>query len=136
MQYSVLALEQETVMKALVIDPEHLEEVESIVHKLQSTLPSGEVAQIANINSRSQVVLSGTQKGVEYANSVIRSKGLSGRSLKLPVSAPFHCRLMTPAVNAMQPALEKMVFHKPVIPVLSNVTSQPVIVSHFFCFPR
>jgi [acyl-carrier-protein] S-malonyltransferase len=62
-------------------------------------MPEGEVAEISNINSATQVVLSGTVKGVDYASSIIHSKGYAGRSLALPVSAPFHCRLMAPVLG-------------------------------------
>ncbi len=76
-----------------------------------------------------QLVLSGTAKGVEYATSVIHSRGYSGRALPLPVSAPFHCSLMAPALDAMGPALVKASFKAPIIPVISNVTAEPVITS-------
>ena len=74
----------------------------------------------------SQIVLSGTVKGVEYAASVIYSNGLSGRALPLPVSAPFHCSLMAPSLDAMAPALKSASFNNPIIPVVSNVTGLPV----------
>lgn len=56
MQFSVEALEQKTAMKALIIQSEHLEDVEAIIKKLQSTLPPGEVAEIANINRYALVI--------------------------------------------------------------------------------
>ena len=78
--------------------------------------------------SRSQVVISGSAKGVEYAGSIIHSKGYAGRSVALPVSAPFHCSLMSDSAKKMKPALDKTEFREPVIEVISNVTGVPVCV--------
>jgi [acyl-carrier-protein] S-malonyltransferase len=44
----------------------------------------------------------------------------------LPVSAPFHCSLMSAAADQMKPALDKTDFKEPVIEVISNVTGRPV----------
>lgn len=76
--------------------------------------------------SRNQIVLSGTEKGVEYAGSIINTRGFAGRAVKLPVSAPFHCSLMTPAQEKMKVALDRISFNEPKIEVISNVTGMPV----------
>ena len=73
-------------------------------------------------------MLSGTENGVKYAASVFHSKGFAGRSLSLPVSAPFHCSLMTPAAEIMSPALESIKFAEPTVEVISNVTARPVLI--------
>ncbi|KAJ3038707.1 hypothetical protein HDV00_000367 [Rhizophlyctis rosea] len=117
---------QETSMKALIIKGDRLEDIEQLMEKVHRSLPEGEVAEIANINSRSQIVLSGTVKGVEYASSIIQTKGFAGRSVDLPVSAPFHCKLMEPAAEKLLPALEQTKFHHPIIDVISNVTAKPM----------
>ncbi|KAI8918411.1 acyl transferase/acyl hydrolase/lysophospholipase [Powellomyces hirtus] len=114
-----------TTMKALIISGDHLEDIENVMSKIQRSLPKGEVAEIANINSRSQVVISGTVQGVEYACSIIQTRGYAGRALSLPVSAPFHCSLMGPAANDMKPALESAQFAEPSTEVISNVTGKP-----------
>ena len=44
----------------------------------------------------------------------------------LPVSAPFHCALMQPAADAMEEALAKATIRQPAVPVVANVTAQPV----------
>ncbi|KAJ3099026.1 hypothetical protein HDU97_003512 [Phlyctochytrium planicorne] len=117
--------EKQTAMRALVINGDHLEDIEALMEKVERSLPEGEVAEIANVNSRSQVVISGTSKGVEYASSIIQTKGFAGRSVGLPVSAPFHCRLMAPAGEHMKKALSLIDFKEPVIDVISNVTGRP-----------
>ncbi|KAJ3328060.1 hypothetical protein HDU76_010658 [Blyttiomyces sp. JEL0837] len=117
--------EGQTAMRALVINGDHLEDIEALMSKVSRSLPEGEVAEIANINSRAQVVLSGTAKGVEYAGSIIQTKGFAGRSVALPVSAPFHCSLMASAANQMKPALDQTKFLEPAVDVISNVTGRP-----------
>ncbi|KAJ3048290.1 hypothetical protein HK097_010702 [Rhizophlyctis rosea] len=117
---------KETSMKALIIKGDRLEDIEKLMEKVQRSLPEGDVAEIANINSRAQVVLSGTVKGVEYASSIIQTKGFAGRAVDLPVSAPFHCKLMESAAEKLSPALERTKFSNPVIPVISNVTAKPM----------
>ncbi|OAJ40710.1 hypothetical protein BDEG_24415 [Batrachochytrium dendrobatidis JEL423] len=116
----------QTSMRALVVAKGYLANVEQEMLEIQKSMPKGEVAQIANINSRSQIVLSGTLKGVEYAETVLQLKGYAGRSLALPVSAPFHCSLMTPATNVLGPALEEVSFCQPKVDVIANVTAKPV----------
>ncbi|KAJ3259182.1 hypothetical protein HK103_002829 [Boothiomyces macroporosus] len=117
-----------TAMRALIVTGDYLDAIEELMPRLTRSLP-GEVAEIANINSRTQIVLSGTEKGVEYAASVFHSKGYTGRSLPLPVSAPFHCSLMEPAAEIMGPALDAISFQEPKIEVISNVTAKPVLLN-------
>ncbi|KAJ3196513.1 hypothetical protein HK101_008696 [Irineochytrium annulatum] len=112
-------------MRAIVVNGDHLEDIEALMAKIDRSLPEGEVAEIANINSRSQIVLSGTVKGVEYAGSIIQTKGFAGRSVGIPVSAPFHCSLMKAAAEEMRPALNQIKFNEPSIDVISNVTGKP-----------
>ncbi|TPX41816.1 hypothetical protein SeMB42_g05278 [Synchytrium endobioticum] len=114
----------ETVMKAVIVTAS-LEEIESVFQRVQSQLPPGEVAEIANINSKSQIVLSGTAKGVDYATSILQMRRLVGRAIALPVSGPFHCSLMHPAAIRMKEAISKFTFNEPVAEVISNVTGKP-----------
>ncbi|KAI8610328.1 acyl transferase/acyl hydrolase/lysophospholipase [Chytriomyces sp. MP71] len=116
---------QKTAMRALVVNKGHLEDVEALMDKVAVIIPEGEIAEIANVNSRSQVVVSGSAKGVDYACSVIQARGYAGRSLPLPVSAPFHCSLMVPAADQLRPHLESTKFSEPVIDVISNITGKP-----------
>ena len=48
------------------------------------------------------------------------------KGVKLPVSAPFHCRLMAPAADAMARALAGVTLHPPSLPVYCNVTASPI----------
>jgi [acyl-carrier-protein] S-malonyltransferase len=83
------------------------------------------VCAIANDNDPSQVVVSGALAAVERAGVLALEAGAK-RSVMLPVSAPFHCPLMQPAADAMADALGKTNIVMPVVPVIANVTAQPV----------
>ena len=86
---------------------------------------TGLTVQAANLNSPSQTVISGAVAAVERASALSKAKG-ARRAVTLPVSAPFHCALMQPAADAMQEALAEATIRQPVVPVIANVTAQPV----------
>jgi len=85
----------------------------------------GQVCQAANDNGGGQVVVSGDKAAVERAVEIAKAKGAK-RAMLLQVSAPFHCRLMQPAADAMAEALAKVTVNKPVVPVVSNVLAAPI----------
>ena len=64
----------------------------------------GQVCQAANDNGGGQVVVSGDKAAVDRAVEIAKAKGAK-RAMLLPVSAPFHCKLMQPAAEAMANAL-------------------------------
>jgi [acyl-carrier-protein] S-malonyltransferase len=68
------------------------------------------------------VVISGHRTAVERAIEVARARGVK-RAMLLPVSAPFHCRLMAPAAEAMAEALEQAPMQPPLVPIIANVTA-------------
>ena len=83
-----------------------------------------EVCQTANDNAPGQVVLSGHKTAVERAIKIAAEKGFR-RAILLPVSAPFHCRLMQPAADAMAEALATATISPIAVPVISNITAAP-----------
>ena len=85
----------------------------------------GEVCTSANDNAPGQVVISGHTAAVDRAIAIAAERGFK-RSVKLPVSAPFHCSLMQPAADVMRDALEKVEIKAPVVPLIANVTAQAV----------
>lgn len=85
----------------------------------------GEVCSIANDNSVGQVVISGSAEAIDRAIVLAAERGLK-RSVRLPVSAPFHCSLMQPAADAMAEALANVTISAPVVPVVANVTASAV----------
>jgi [acyl-carrier-protein] S-malonyltransferase len=94
------------------------------VTKEASTL-TGLVCDVANDNAPGQVVVSGAAQAVDKAIELAAGRG-GRRSIKLPVSAPFHCRLMKPAADAMERALAEVQVAVPVVPVVANVSAEPV----------
>ncbi len=82
------------------------------------------VCDIANDNSEGQVVISGDILAVENAMKISKNLGIK-KTLLLPVSAPFHCRLMKPAQIIMDEALNKLNFKTPVVPIISNINVSP-----------
>ena len=85
----------------------------------------GQVCQAANDNDPGQVVVSGHREAVERALVIARDKGAK-RAMLLPVSAPFHCDLMEPAARVMAEALDDVDIADPSVPLIANVTAQPV----------
>jgi [acyl-carrier-protein] S-malonyltransferase len=85
----------------------------------------GEVCQAANDNGGGQVVVSGDKAAVDRAVEIAKTKGAK-RAMLLPVSAPFHCRLMQPAADAMAQALAGVTINKPAVPLVSNVLASAI----------
>ena len=83
------------------------------------------VCAVANDNAPGQVVVSGAKAAVERAVALAEDRGVR-RAIMLPVSAPFHCPLMAPAAEMMAEALEEAAFQAPSVPLVANVTAQPV----------
>jgi [acyl-carrier-protein] S-malonyltransferase len=84
-----------------------------------------QVCQAANDNGGGQVVVSGDKDAVDRAVEIAKTRG-ARRAMLLPVSAPFHCRLMQPAAEAMAKALADVTIGKPVSPLVSNVLAAAI----------
>lgn len=84
-----------------------------------------QVCDVANDNAPGQIVVSGDKVAVERAIEIAKSKGAK-RSILLPVSAPFHCRLMTPAAEVMAEVLSQIVISPLSVPLVANVTAAVV----------
>jgi [acyl-carrier-protein] S-malonyltransferase len=84
----------------------------------------GEVVSPANINGAGQVVIAGTTEAVKRAGE--RAKALGARRvIPLAVSAPFHCALLKPAEDRLEPDLRALRAHNPRVPVVANVDAEP-----------
>jgi len=84
-----------------------------------------EVCEAANDNDPAQVVVSGHKAAVERAVELAKEHGAK-RAVLLPVSAPFHCSLMSPAAAVMKEALSEATIISPSVPVVSNIKAQAV----------
>lgn len=85
----------------------------------------GQVCQAANDNGGGQVVVSGDMAAVERALEIAKTKGAK-RAMLLPVSAPFHCRLMQPAADVMAEALANVAIKSPKSFLVSNVLASAI----------
>ncbi len=85
----------------------------------------GEICDAANDNGGGQVVVSGHKDAVNRAVEIAKGHGAK-RAMLLPVSAPFHCRLMQPAADAMADALAKVTINPPAVPLVANVLASAI----------
>ena len=79
---------------------------------------------IANDNSVGQIVLSGHIKDLEKMMTDLKLANI--KNIKLPVSAPFHCRLMNKATIVMNEEIAKLNFKEPQNILISNVTGKEI----------
>jgi len=75
---------------------------------------------IANDNSNGQIVLSGLNSDIDKFIDTLKTKKI--KNIKLPVSAPFHCKLMDKATTIMRDKINNTNFEKPKNVIISNVT--------------
>jgi [acyl-carrier-protein] S-malonyltransferase len=81
--------------------------------------------EIAYVDAPDQVTLSGTQENLTKARRLAQIKG-ARRIVPLRVSGPFNSILMEPAIERLRNAISEFTFNKPTIPVVANVTAQPL----------
>jgi len=77
---------------------------------------------IANDNSIGQIVVSGNIKDLDLFSEILKTKNI--KNIKLPVSAPFHCALMSPATEIMKNEIINTEFKIPNNDIISNVTAK------------
>ena len=82
------------------------------------------ICDVANDNDPSQAVVSGNREAVDRAIKISKDDGAK-RAILLPVSAPFHCKLMFPAETVMKEALSQVTIREPKIPIISNINAKP-----------
>lgn len=80
---------------------------------------------IANINCPGQIVLSGTEEGIDKAIQRAKEKGAK-KAVLLNVSGAFHSKLMNNAKERLSRELEKESFRQAKIPVISNETAREI----------
>ena len=82
------------------------------------------ISEIANDNSDGQIVLSGKNIDLNKLIEVLKLNNI--KNMKLPVSAPFHCKLMKNATEIMQKEIEKIIFQESKNVLISNVTADEI----------
>ena len=78
---------------------------------------------LANDNSNGQVVISA--KVDDLDKFIVELKKLNIKNIKLPVSAPFHCILMSSATDIMKKEIKDTKFSIPNNEIISNVSAKP-----------
>jgi [acyl-carrier-protein] S-malonyltransferase len=97
-----------------------IEIVENIINKNKNRYE----CYIANDNSEGQIVLSGNIEDLEKI--MVDLKALNIKNIKLPVSAPFHCKLMNKATLVMSEEIAKLNFKEAKNILISNVTGKEI----------
>ena len=113
-------LQASTMAAVLALADEKVEEICAAI-----TAETGEVVVAANYNCPGQLVISGSEKGIEIACEKMKAAGAK-RALVLPVGGAFHSPLMAPAKEELAAAIEATAFHSANCPVYQNVNAQSV----------
>ena len=95
------------------------------VHAICEEAAQGEVVSVANINAPGQIVIAGTKSAIDRAIDVAKKRGVR-RAMPLQVSAPFHCELMKPAADRLEPILDEVNFKDLWFSLVSNVDASPI----------
>ncbi|MDR6722366.1 [acyl-carrier-protein] S-malonyltransferase [Paenibacillus amylolyticus] len=86
---------------------------------------SGHIVELANMNCPGQIVISGVKEGVAAVAERVKETG-GKRAIALEVSGPFHSSLMKDAAEKLADKLKTVSFAPANVPVVANVTAQPV----------
>ena len=95
-----------------------------IIEDLLNEHKNNFIVEIANDNSEGQIVLSGRNSDIEKLIHLLKSKNV--KNIKLPVSAPFHCKLMNNATKIMRNEIQKLNFKESNNKLISNVTAKEI----------
>tara|TARA_A100001234_G_scaffold181390_1_gene164101 strand:+ start:95 stop:1021 length:927 start_codon:yes stop_codon:yes gene_type:complete len=97
-----------------------VEKIEKILNENQKDF----IVEIANDNSEGQIVLSGKITDLSKIIEYLKSNNI--KNIKLPVSAPFHCKLMSKATEVMKEKISKLELQESKTTLISNVTADEV----------
>jgi [acyl-carrier-protein] S-malonyltransferase len=95
------------------------------VSELCSRAAEGRIVAPANLNAPGQTVVAGHRDAVERLAVLAREAG-ARKVVALPVSAPFHCALMEPAMRRMADHLAGLALRNPEVAVVTNVDARAV----------
>ncbi|MEK4348287.1 ACP S-malonyltransferase [Paenibacillus sp. FSL P4-0184] len=100
-------------------------EREALAALCQTISEENGVVELANVNCPGQIVVSGSQEGVNGVVQRVKEAG-GKRAIPLEVSGPFHSSMMRAAADRLAEELKKVTFNTPNVPVIVNVTASPV----------
>jgi [acyl-carrier-protein] S-malonyltransferase len=95
-----------------------------LIEKILKDHGNDNSVEIANDNSDGQIVLSGKNVDLDTLIKVLKNNNI--KNIKLPVSAPFHCKLMNKATEVMKKEIETVNFQDSNISLISNVTANEI----------
>jgi [acyl-carrier-protein] S-malonyltransferase len=98
-------------------------ELQQVSEICDEVTADGKLAVPANLNAPGQVVIAGHAAPVRRALEIAKERGAS-MSVELKVSAPFHCSLMQPARDGMEPVLRALKIGEFKFGVIANVTAE------------
>lgn len=84
-----------------------------------------EIVVPANYNCPGQLVISGSEAGIDKATELLKEKGAK-RAIKIAVGGAFHSPLMEPAKEELAAAIEGTSFADPILPIYQNVSAKAV----------
>ena len=93
-----------------------------VIEKILKENQSNFTIEIANDNTEGQIVLSGKIIDLDKLINILKLKNI--KNIKLPVSAPFHCKLMSSATDIMKEEIHKIYFHESKNVLISNVNAK------------
>jgi [acyl-carrier-protein] S-malonyltransferase len=127
----LVSIRAQAMQKACEANPSAMAAVlalaEDVAEKIctEITAETGELVVPANFNCPGQLVISGTNAGIDIACERMKAAGAK-RALKLPVGGAFHSPLMEPAREELANAILNTGFHRPSCPVYQNVVAKAV----------
>ena len=127
----LVSIRASAMQKACEINPSTMAAVlglsDQIAEKICAEImeETGEIVVPANYNCPGQLVISGSNTGIDIACERLKAAGAK-RAIKLPVGGAFHSPLMEPAKEELAAAIMATHFHKPSCPVYQNVVAKPV----------
>jgi len=122
----LVAARANAMQKACEANPSTMAAILSLDDKIVEDICAeiDEVVVAANYNCPGQLVISGSNKGIEIACEKMKAAGAK-RALPLPVGGAFHSPLMEPARKELEAAIMSTTFAKPICPVYQNATALP-----------
>ncbi|NBT15480.1 MAG: [acyl-carrier-protein] S-malonyltransferase [Chitinophagia bacterium] len=127
----LVSIRAQAMQKACEANPSAMAAVlalaEDVAEKIctEITAETGELVVPANYNCPGQLVISGSNAGIDIACERMKAAGAK-RALKLPVGGAFHSPLMEPAREELANAILNTSFHRPSCPVYQNVVAKAV----------
>ncbi len=117
----------QAMQKACEAEPSTMAAIIGLADDVVESICAGifDVVVPANYNSPGQVVISGSEQGIDVACEKLKEAGAK-RALPLKVGGAFHSPLMEPARLELAEAINQAELNAPICPVYQNVNAMPM----------